>query len=374
MKKILTLLLAVALLFAGYTLVYNEVNNYDKKTTKLVTLPLQTDHHRAYLTTSGYEAAMQQTVLPYIDSLKITGNLAHGGHNIAWEAYLPDSAIGNVVIVHGFTERKEKYKEAIYYFLKMGYRVFIYDQYSHGQSGRGVSDSSMVTARKYTIFTADLNAFVHSVVQPRGRGQKTIIYGHSMGGGVAARAMELYPHLADALVLSAPLMKIGTPGAPPEWLADPIARLMVLTGKGKTYALGQRAYDAARDSQYDTTAPGTYCYVRGAYWHSQYLSLTAHPLTGSSWQLASALLQMCHATVRKSQVARIKVPILIFQAGRDNYVHPDGQCTFINRAKNIQAFLVKDAGHELYLESDNIIAPYFDKIEAFMASVPQPGK
>lgn len=70
---------------------------------------------------------MSNIVLPYVDSLQTNGSFKNGSHTIAYNMYLLDDAKANIVISHGFIERKEKYKEAIYYFLKMGYQVFILD-------------------------------------------------------------------------------------------------------------------------------------------------------------------------------------------------------------------------------------------------------
>jgi lysophospholipase len=369
MKKILKALLLIAVVVIVYANLYNVIFSYDSSCEKLKPIVGNNAFDSLFIRENNYEASMSNIVEPFLANHLRSGYFSNGGHSICYNTYLLDSPLANVIISHGFSERKEKFRETVYYFLKMGYQVFVLDHYSHGGSSRLSADSSMLHVDNYHVFTDDLNQFITSVVQPQRKNVKTILYGHSMGGAIAARLVEEHPDVVDGVVLSAPLMKIGTPGAPPEWLAYPIAKLMVLTGNGATYALGQSTYQPIRDSAFAPTNPATFCVPRGKYWHYYRLKLTQHPSSGSSWQMAATLLDMTHDVINKENVRKIKMPILFFQATKDGYTDPKGHYTFINNATNIQAFFVQDAGHELYLESDRVMIPYFTTIHQFITNI-----
>ena len=68
-----------------------------------------------------------------------------GRGNIYYETYLLPEAAGTVVLIHGFTENAEKYKELIYYFLQNSYQVYTMDMRGHGRSVRDTGDDLSLT-------------------------------------------------------------------------------------------------------------------------------------------------------------------------------------------------------------------------------------
>ncbi len=369
MKKALKIASVFAIVIVGYVVVYNAVFHYDSTCAKMQPFPLSDTVNPFYISESNYAATMQHIVLPLLDSLGKPGNFINGSDTIAYDTYLLDSPKANLVISHGFTERKEKFNETVYYFLKMGYQVFVMDHYSHGNSSHLNKDSSLVYVKNYGVFVDDLTKFVTNVAKPQSKGAKVILFGHSMGGGIAARTLEMHPNLVDGLILSAPLFKIGTPGAPPEFVAAPVCGLMLALGRGATYAIGQRPYVPEKDSAFDAAQCATTSVNRGKYWHYRQLAITQHPGFGSSWQLAAALLDLCHDVVKPAQVCGIKVPILLFQAENDTYVDPRGHYKFANHAANITCYKVAGARHEMYRERDLILIPYYNRLQHFVESV-----
>ena len=282
MRKLFKVLLIIIVLIGAYILIYTSVFSYDDSSPKMKVLDTSDTTNSFYISESNYAETMKTVVARYVDSLAISSSFNNAGHTNAYNMYLLDNPKANVVISHGFTERKEKYKEAIYYFLKMGYQVFILDHYGHGASSRSTPDSSLVYVEHYEVFVNDLHEFIRTVVKKHSKGVKTILFGHSMGGGIAAIAVEKYPNVVDGLILSSPLMKIGTPKTPPDYIADPVSRAMVLFGKGATYALGHRAYNPELDQTYKPSNPTTFSTIKGKYWHDYLLSITQHPSNGAS--------------------------------------------------------------------------------------------
>lgn len=367
MKKIITTFLIISSVVILYFVGYNQVFRYSCQPSNMHVLDTKVKTKNWFISENNYAWAMKNVVLKRTDSIEKKGVLVNNEHNIAYNYYLQDGAKANIVVSHGYTERKEKYKELIYYFLQMGYQVFVLDHYSHGNSSRHTPDSSMVYVENYNVFTSDLNQFIQTIVTPNGKGLKTILFGHSMGGGIAARTIEQRPDLVDALVLSAPLMKLTS--TPPDAIKHIITHLMLAFGNDDKYTLGHRAYNASIDSLYEPSNPATLCKARGAYWYNEFQLLTKYPSNGASWKTIETFLSLTHDVVKKENVQSINVPILLFQAEKDTYVAPEGHYEFANHAKNIQFYLVKGSAHEIYFESDSIIAPFYTKINTFIDEV-----
>jgi len=357
----------LGLMIIIYASVYTMIYRCDRNSDKLKILDLKENSMDYRILAKDYEISMKEQVLPLLDSLQTTGVIKNGAHTVSYNMYLLDSPKANIVISHGFIERKEKYKEAIYYFLNMGYQVFILDHYSHGASGRATADSSIIHITSYQDLASDLHAFVKSTVVKNSKGKKTILFGHSMGGAIATLMVETYPDIIDGLILNAPMFKIKNPI--PEFAGEPVTKLMTAFGKGDEYAIGYRAYDPGTDSVYNPKMIATYCEKRAQYWHYQHLNLTQHPTFGASWCAGANFIDLTHEILRKGNVEKIKQPVLMFQAERDAFVDPKGQYEFANRIKNIEYYLVRNAGHEIYIEEDQIIVPYFKKVNEFIERV-----
>nr|MBP6611678.1 alpha/beta hydrolase [Paludibacter sp.] len=136
MKKFILSACVIIGFLAIYITIYNLTYNYTNNKEKLEVLSTTDSTATFYISEKNYAINMKNRVLKLTDSLENKGSFTNNGHSIAYNYYLQDSARANIVVSHGYTERKEKYKELAYYFLKMGYQVFIHDHYSHGQSSR----------------------------------------------------------------------------------------------------------------------------------------------------------------------------------------------------------------------------------------------
>ena len=80
---------------------------------------------------------MNTEVEPYL-SKKVREDFifTEDGRKLHYEAYDKTLSRGSVVILHGFTESAEKFREAAYYFRKAGYGVYSLDMEGHGKSHR----------------------------------------------------------------------------------------------------------------------------------------------------------------------------------------------------------------------------------------------
>ena len=191
---------------------------------------------------TAYAVWMAETVEPYLKEHGEKGYLKmEDGMSIAYRRYFLPDAGKCVVISHGFCEFAEKYNEVAYRFLQAGYSVYVPEHRGHGYSGREVDDPELVHVQSYDCYAADLARFVETVVSPGE--EHRIVFAHSMGGAIAILALERYPQLFEAAVLSAPMCAMQT-GKYPRFLAKLLAEFCCLTGKGKCFATlaGQQGF------------------------------------------------------------------------------------------------------------------------------------
>lgn len=114
-----------------------------------------------------------------------------------------DEPKGALALVHGYGEHVGRYGELAALFNRLGLSVYMYDQRGHGRSGgpRGA-------VRRWSEYLDDLDAFLAQAAQWHG-GPVETVFGHSMGGLVAACHALLRPHQLKVLVLSSPLFGLA---------------------------------------------------------------------------------------------------------------------------------------------------------------------
>ena len=152
--------------------------------------------------------------------------ISFDGKNIHYEKYMCDNAKASIVIVHGFTECAEKFREVSFNFLLGGYNVFAVDNRGHGYSARLTDDRETVCVGRFTDYVEDLQCFVEKIVRPASGELPLYVYCHSMGGAITVQHLQTYPGVFKKAVLSAPMIQAQTMGLP-EWLANAAARLAV---------------------------------------------------------------------------------------------------------------------------------------------------
>lgn len=322
-----------------------------------------------YLSEDHYEKQMNEIVLPFLETKRTADFFTNQTHTISCESYLLNEFSGNIILSHGFAERKEKYREAIYYFLKMGYQVFILDHYGHGESIPETEDNGIVFIEDFSHYVEDLFYFISEIVETHAGGKKKILFGHSMGGCIAGLLAETYPKSIDGLILNAPMFSIKM-GVPPS-LGAGVSKLSMLLKAEARSVIGFKPLDPDKDRGYNPVPLATFSEVRGQYAHLLNMDDMKTPVWGPSWKWLYESIHAAEEVIKKENVEKISVPILLLQAEKDRYVTAVGQKEFAAHAQNIEFYLIGDAGHEIYLEKDSIIRGYFNKLNDFIESVPK---
>ena len=219
---------------------------------------------RLILSEQGYREQMENVVEPYLDIRKsVLWPEREEGKKIYCERYLADSPKGVVMISHGFTETAEKYKEVIYYFVKKQYHVYLPEYCGHGRSYRLIPESSLVHVDDYQRYVDDF-LYVAKMATKENPGLPVFLYGHSMGGGLAAAEAAQEPELFRKVVLSSPMIRPDTGNI--LWpVAKQIAFGACQQGKGAEYVVGQHPYEGRENFE---TSSST-CKVRFEYYQDK---------------------------------------------------------------------------------------------------------
>jgi len=316
---------------------------------------------KKYISQNNYKEKMLNTVEPYLKK-KLKSGYILGQKNLKlyYEKFIIDNAKANIVISHGFKEYTEKYYELIYYFMKEGYSVFIIEHRGHGRSQRLGIDDSQINVEKFNYYVEDFKKFIDEIVIPDSKNKSLLLFAHSMGGAIGTIFLEKYANYFKAAVLSSPMHEINT-GKPPKFLADIISRIIKFCGNETMYLPGQVPYT----SEKDLVSRATSCKERYDYQYDKIKKNSAYHSGGSSalWYIESS--KAIKELVKKENVSKINIPILLFQAEYDTYVIPKAQNKFAHYAKNCELIHVKGSKHEAYSERDEITFAFIEKLLSF---------
>ena len=314
---------------------------------------------------AAFTEFMEDTVEPLLagrrKELRIT---REAGKALYCACYDADDPRGTVIISHGFTETAEKYLEPIYYFVKHGYNVYQPEHCGHGRSYRLVEDMSLVHVDRYERYVSDLLAAAEAAKQTYPQ-LPLFLFGHSMGGGIAAAALSLQPELFVGAVLSSPMICPLT-GTTPWPVAKLLAKLLCRMGKAKQYVPGGHAYDG-KESFEDSASTSR---ERFAYYQKK---RNAEPL----FQMNAASCGWLNETARLNRYLMnkgwklIQTPTLIFQAQNDTFVSAAAQDRFVGKVKAagnaaVKKLCVDGTKHEIYNSGDQVLQNYWKEILTFL--------
>lgn len=314
-----------------------------------------------FLRDDEYSARFENEVLPAIAEARHDGTFSgFDGHPLFYSVYTAKKPVGRVVLVHGYTESLEKYRELIYYFLQNGFSVYGFEHRGHGRSWREVENTRLTHVRRFEDYVDDLEIFVDTIVKP-GYSGDLFLFCHSMGGGIGALYLEKHPGVFDKAVLSSPMIKAQSMGFP---------RFLVWTTctLGCLFGFGKKKHFGVSDD------PATHGFVHSSSsfeprFNQYYQLKMAHPEFQNvaptyRWGLES--LRVTHKILRRGAPEKVATPLILFCAEKDHYVYPGPQLEFIQRVVNGEFILVCDAKHEIYGSPEKVYFPYLKELFEFL--------
>lgn len=318
----------------------------------------------------NYEKMMCGVVEPGLAAMREEIEVAVAGGSLHAEIYNRFDAKRALVIVHGYTECAEKYRELCWYFVNAGYSVFVYDQRGHGRSVREVDDLSVTHVDRFDQYVEDLIGVMETVVRPRMGDAPVFLFGHSMGGAVAARMLMERPDWFTGAVLNAPMIKCVT-GTLPFGAADLFVRLMCLLGKGKERAVVGKDFDAEREKFEASHSTGR---ARFAYYQKKRVETPQYHNCSPTNQWLREAIGVTRTLLNPEQAAKIKTPVLLVQAGLDSIVCLPEQEKFVSLVEGAKILRLDEAKHEVFMGHDAVIEPYLQALLSFLNGEAEDGQ
>ena len=311
-----------------------------------------------------YAELMQTRVEPELAARRETGfDERVEGEPIYYEHYRADKPKGVIVISHGFTESVRKFHESIYYMLQAGYEVWGVDHRGHGLSHRPGGKELVVHTPRFKDYVLDLVHLTETLVRPAAKGLPLYLYCHSMGGCVGAWTIEDYPELFRKAVLSSPMLGLSF-GKIPTPVAYAVAALKSLgADKGAEPLSPVTEYP---EETYEASASNSEPRFH-YYYQKRRADSTLQTCAASAGWGREAIAATWHVRAARN-AARIRIPVLLFQAENDTFVVNAAQDIFAARVKDCR--LVKQPGmrHELYFAEGAQLKNYWETIFAFYES------
>jgi lysophospholipase len=306
---------------------------------------------------------MDTVVWPYLKEREEKFSIEiRGGYSYPVLHYHADEPEQVVVISHGFTETAHKYGEVIYYFLKHGYEVYIPEHCGHGESYRLVSDHCLVHVDSYERYIRDLLKAV-SRAKKENPGLPLLLYGHSMGGGIAAGASGRRPEWFDRVILSSPMI-VPLTGWIPWSAAKGIAAIACAFDKADDYVFGYGPYTGEETFvESASTSPARFFYYQTYRQSMQQAQMNA-PSYGWIREAGRLSRELFERSCRN-----LPMPLLLLQAQTDHSVSNKAQERFIHLVNenggSARMLCLPGAKHEIFNSSDEVVEIYWKSIFQF---------
>lgn len=239
-----------------------------------------------------------------------------------------------VVLAHGYGEHAGRYGPLARALTRGGYALFALDQRGHGRSG-----GERARVRDTRVLVRDLDRFAEGVASEL-PGAPLVLFGHSMGGAVAAELALARPDLFAAMVLSAPYLAPAR--AAPGWLRAVVGALAAVLPGVPVERLDPN--DLSRDP-------------------SEAAAYAADPLVHHGPVVAvtaAALLAAGERVLRDA--GRLALPLLVLHGAEDRIAAPEGSRRLVAAAASADKTHIEFPGayHEVMNDLDR---------EAFLSAV-----
>jgi lysophospholipase len=277
----------------------------------------------------------------------------------------PAGRKGTVCLFQGRAEFIEKYYETVADLRARGFAVATLDWRGQGLSDRAQPDPHKGHVGDFSEYDSDLETFMREVVLPDCPPPLFAI-GHSMGAAILIRAARQGHHWFDRTVLSAPMIALQGPrglGA-----ARVTARTLRLFGMGASYVpMADMALVGTRPFVGNILTSDPVRYARNA------AVLEVEPalgLAGPTVAWADAAFKVMQDFSQPSYAAKIRQPILIVGAGRDQVVSTLAIEDFAMRLRAGSHLVVAGSQHEVMMEQDRYRGQFWAAFDAFVPGTP----
>lgn len=268
---------------------------------------------------------------------------------------------GTICLVHGRTEFIEKYFETIADFRKRGFTVATFDWRGQGGSERLISNTRLGYVDKFEDYWTDLKSFHTEILLPDCPPPHYLV-GHSMGAFVSLLAGARDRMMFDRMFLSAPMVSVDMPMG--------MAAMATAFELACFAGLGQ--VPLARPGDRTPTAdtfPGNVLtsdftrYMRSV---ECYKAMPELEVSSPSLRWLAAASRAMARAAAEDFPDRIKVPVLMLAAARDEVVSTPAIEHLGLRMRTGRHAVIARARHEMFMENDDIRGQVFAAFDAFI--------
>ncbi len=287
-----------------------------------------------------------------------------GGANIRCGSMQPaGEPKGTIIIAGGFREPVEKYFEVMRDLTDKGFAVWMMDWHGQGGSDRYLKDNPQrMYGEGYDEHIATLHQFATTVVE-KSKGP-LILTAHSMGGHIGLRYLKEHEGVFDSAIFTSPMCDIKTPGLPRRWLR--CWSILLKAGAFlENYVPKGHDWDEKTDGDFATndltSDPARFGVLAEIYRKKPELKM-GDPTYGWVMHTFESVAILRDAEYLKS----IKTPILMEIAGDDKVVDSAASTRAAGLLPNCTRVDIPEAKHEIWMERDDLRAPWLAKVGAFL--------
>jgi lysophospholipase len=269
-----------------------------------------------------------------------------GGFKVAYRIHRVANAKAAIVITPGRTESIIKYAEVARDLTAQGYSTYALTLRAQGEAQRILSDRDKGYVDFFDDYVEDEHTFITTIVKPEQA--RVFLLAHSLSGGVAALLVDEHPDDVQALATTSPMLDINLGAFPPP-VAATLAGGICDATDGSGYIIGGGPY--SKETNFEGNSV-THSRPRFDWKVGQLDADETIRMGGPTWRW---LCQSLVGSSRGQGVGRYSsTPTLLFIAGSDTIVKPEGQRRYCTDAPRCTLSVMEGAKHEILQESDEL--------------------
>jgi lysophospholipase len=321
---------------------------------------------------------------------------------IAWDSYIGKNKKGKevapdyaMIVVPGSAGSYFQFSEYMYDLQKAsGQKIAFFMMDNRGQglstwfNPNKKAGFNGLYVDDFSNYVRDLKYFYSFIVKPEvarlelkyNKKIPIYAYGHSLGGGIIARYMEVFSYDFDGAILSSPAIKALS--WPERTLAYWAIYSIILQGGGANYV--PTGHNIHKAQSFDSVFCQTTNKDRWYYWQKMQdpsffdNKSLVHPDSGGEILRMSyptfwwtyQLIKGTNPTSNPGNACQVRTPYIILQAGKDKLVSLDAMFEFLRNTPRRLGTLIKfpDSKHDIMFEDDYIRDQSLEEIMKFMKS------